>query len=284
MCIRDRPSLEPSSASVSETQVPKPQEQKQVEPATKTNTPVTDTPNTKPVVKYKSPSKKRESSYSVSKPSVKKVAKKTPAKKAPTKKKSVNKVDKPKPKTQKNKIEQSANTTKSIESKAGKPQASGSDKVVAYEVDLAKLPLSIGENWTLSRDGNTDEQCALSYRKITMADGQGETPVFVIITQDEVLFKTKSNIDVTYKQTGLTIDDKPQLPIEKLHNDFSVSYKEQYQLVINQMKTGNQAILTLGFWPSWPVTHTYSKSLALGEFSAAQQALMNCLTLEKELK
>jgi len=153
-----------------------------------------------------------------------------------------------------------------------------------YKVDLAKLPLLIGTHWTLSRDADTDEQCALSYRKVVMNDGQGETPVFVIITQDKVLFKTKSNIDVTYKQTGLTIDDLPQLPIEKLYNDFSISYKLQYQALVDRMKVGEQAVLTLGFWPSWPVTQTYSIKLALGEFSAAQQALMTCVELEKELK
>jgi len=153
-----------------------------------------------------------------------------------------------------------------------------------YKVDLAKLPLLIDANWTLNRDADMGEQCALSYRKVVMEDGQGETPVFVIITHDEVLFKTKSNIDVAYKQTGLTIDDLPQLPIEKLYNDFSITYKTQYQTVVDRMKMGEQFVLTLGFWPSWPVTHTYSISLGLGEFSAAQQALMTCIELEKELK
>jgi hypothetical protein len=153
-----------------------------------------------------------------------------------------------------------------------------------YAVDLAKLPLMIGSHWTLRRDDVNNRQCVLSYRSLAMDDGQGETPVFIIVTEDEVLFKTKSNIDMTYKQTGVTIDEHSQMPIEKLYNDFSISYKANYQTLVERMEAGEQVVLTLGFWPSWPITTTRSINVALGEFSAAQQALKTCLKLEKELK
>lgn len=157
-------------------------------------------------------------------------------------------------------------------------------KAPEYKVELEKLPLSIGEYWTLSRDRSVSDQCVLSYSAASMSDGQGDTPVQFIVTHDEVLFKTKSNIDTTYAGTGLTVDDQLQTPIEKLYNDFSIVYKMHYLAVIESLKVGKTALLTLGFWPSWPVTHPYSVSLELGEFAAAQQALMTCLALEKELK
>jgi hypothetical protein len=156
--------------------------------------------------------------------------------------------------------------------------------VPIYSVDLSKLPLLIGNNWTLRLDADISGQCVLSYRNLVMGDGQGETPVIFIVTQDEVLFKTKSNIDIAYQQTGVTIDDQPQLPIETLYNDYSISYKTQYQTLVGRMKAGEQAVLTLGFWPSWPITDTRSINIELGQFSAAQQALNMCLELEKELK
>jgi len=237
----------------------------------------------KPKSVVKPSTKKRTPKPYTGKKVVKKVYKK------PVKKK---KIISKKITVQKKKTEKAVVAKKSVEKKMIVEQAENakeltgvsSEEGAKYKVDLAKLPLLIGANWTLSRDADSDGQCALSYGKLVMDDGQGETPVFVIITQDEVLFKTKSNIDVAYKQTGLTIGDLPQLPIEKLYNEFSISYKAQYQTLVDRMKVGEQAVLTLGFWPSWPVTHTYSISLALGEFSAAQQALITCVELEKELK
>jgi len=213
------------------------------------------------------------------KPKVKK--KKVVSEKPKVKKKKV--VSK-KPDIQKEKIEKEIIVRPLVENTSAVVQTGVIQEPMGYKVELDKLPILIGSNWTLSRDANTDGQCALSYRKIVMDDGQGETPVMVIISQDEALFKTKSNIDVSYEQTGVTIDDQPQLPIEKLHNDFSISYKAQYQTLVERMKKGDQAVLTLGFWPSWPVTHTYSVNLGLGEFATAQQALLTCLELEKELK
>jgi len=254
----------------------------------------------KPAVENKAPKP------SVSKQTVKKVDKKIAVSKKPKvqKKKAVSKKPKVqkekvvsrKPKVQKKKavskkldlqkkkIEKEIIVEPLVESTSAVVQTGVIQKSTGYKVELDKMPILIGNNWTLSRDANMNGQCALSYRKVVMGDGQGETPVMVIISQDEALFKTKSNIDVSYEQTGVTIDDQPQLPIEKLHNDFSISYKAQYQTLVERMKKGEQAVLTLGFWPSWPVTHTYSISLDLGEFATAQQALLVCLELEKELK
>jgi len=150
--------------------------------------------------------------------------------------------------------------------------------------DLAMLPLNVGDNWVLNRGSDSAGRCALSYRELLMSDGQGDTPVSIIISQDSVVFKTRSNIDLEYEQTGLTIDDLPQIPIEKLLNDFSISYVQQYQSLIESMKLGEQAILALGFWPSWPVTQTYSLRFELSDFSSAHHALLSCIALEKELK
>jgi len=153
-----------------------------------------------------------------------------------------------------------------------------------YQVNLAKLPLIIGENWVLDRGPDSSGQCALSYRQLVMRDGQGETPVSFIINKDSVIFRTKSNIDLVYEQTGLAIDDLPRIPIENLIDDFSISYKQHYLSLLNDMKSGDQAILSLGFWPTWPMTRAYSLSFDLSDFSSAQQALMDCLELEKQLK
>ena len=195
------------------------------------------------------------------------------------------KTAKPAPKKKITKVEPKKTTSKleKIVTHESVDQVTKHD-VTKYKVNLATLPLSVGKNWVLNRGSDSAGQCALSYRKLAMNDGQGKTPVSILITKDRIVFKTKSNIDLEYEQTGLTIDDHAQMPIENLLNELAISYEHSYKSLIDDMKSGEQAILSLGFWPSWPMTHTYSLSFELGDFASAQLALMTCIELESELK
>ncbi|MFT6903779.1 MAG: hypothetical protein ACJAS1_000424 [Oleiphilaceae bacterium] len=195
---------------------------------------------------------------------------------------------KPKPKVQNIPETKSANTKATI-----KVQEKVIDSAVKTEidvvkvvsetlaVDLAKLPMNIGTNWLLDRDKNG---CELSYQTLKMEDGQGLTPVFLTIDGKTITFRTKSNIDFSYTLTGVTIDSEAQLPLEQLADDYSVSYQQHYQALLELMKTGKQATLTLGFWPTWPISRTYSVDFELSDLPSAYQSLVTCITLENELK
>ena len=152
------------------------------------------------------------------------------------------------------------------------------------EVALDRLPLKVDESWTLIRESNLKGSCALSYRRLLIEDGQGETPVDVIVQKNQVLFKTRSNIDLGYEGVGVTIDANPQIAVENIVNHTSISFKKRYQTLISEMKEGEVARLTLGFWPTWPVTQTYNVNFELGQFALGHKALMKCTELEKELK
>ncbi|WP_299872926.1 peptidoglycan-binding protein [uncultured Cocleimonas sp.] len=178
-----------------------------------------------------------------------------------------------------------SNSSKSVKKKAVEStlNATKVSAPIDYKVDLENLPLSIGKNWILDRGNKTNTKCSLSYRKIRMADGQGGTLVNLSITNDRITFKTESNIDTTYKQTGIKIGDKPQIPIESLLNELSIAYKQQYQSLIKDMLSAKKMTLTLGFWPTWPVTQAYSVNFELENFPSAQQALISCIELENKL-
>ena len=159
-----------------------------------------------------------------------------------------------------------------------------SQAVTDIQVTLDGLPMQIDEGWVLNRESDLEGRCELSYRRLLIEDGQGETPVNVIVTKDLVSFKTRSNIDLNYEGAGITIDGNPQLVIENLVNQTSISFKAHYQKLIGEMKKGEIARLTLGFWPTWPMTQTYDVNFELGKFSLGYEALMQCVDLEKELK
>jgi hypothetical protein len=42
------------------------------------------------------------------------------------------------------------------------------------------------------------------------------------------------------------------------------------------MKTGQQLQLTVGFWPTWPVTRPYAVSIPLTHFATAMKAWETC--------
>ena len=171
------------------------------------------------------------------------------------------------------------------------PKSAVSDmKTPKIAISLNNLPFSIGDDWEINRSSDVNpntpinQSCALSYKTLLVEDGQGATPVILTITGDKIVVKTKSNIDSSYKNTGIAIDDMTQLPIEKLLNEFSISYEQGYQSLIDKMQTGKLATISLGFWPTWPITHARSVQVDLMNFPQAYLALQSCMTLESKLK
>ncbi len=149
---------------------------------------------------------------------------------------------------------------------------------------LDQLPILIDKNWTLDRNNDSLNSCALSYRRLLIEDGQGESPVDVVIKKDSVIVNTGSNIDLGYEGTGVTVDTNSQISIEELLNETSIQFKQSHKKLVEEMERGEVARVTLGFWPTWPITQTYSVSFEVGNFSSGHQALMACVELEKELK
>ena len=154
---------------------------------------------------------------------------------------------------------------------------------VGVLVTLESLPLSIGENWVLKREKEHAGQCALFYQEQMMNDGQGKTPVHLVIGNRSILFKTRSNIDLAYQQTGIALDQQAQLPIESIHKDTAIVYEKSYPDIVEAMKSAQQLTLTLGFWPTWPVTQTHNLGFDISDFSLAFDALKLCVNLEKGL-
>jgi hypothetical protein len=151
---------------------------------------------------------------------------------------------------------------------------------------LNDLPVLIGDKWSIDRSLSQDKSsgCTLSYKAQAMEDGQGSTPVHLAIASDSLILKTKSNIDTSYPDSGVAVDDKPLIAIEKLFNPSAIIYQTHYEQIIEQMSAGEKAYFSIGFWPTWPITKTYTIDFELKDFTNAYQALQSCLQLEQKLK
>lgn len=141
------------------------------------------------------------------------------------------------------------------------------------EVTLDTMPLTIHDAWILD---HTETQCLLKTTSLKMDDGQGGTPVTLQITPDSLTILTRSDIDLSYEGTGLLIDGKRKFALETVERRTNLSFNTQRQAILDSMRSGRELTLTLGFWPTWPVTHTYSLAIPLTHFATAFQAWETC--------
>jgi len=138
-------------------------------------------------------------------------------------------------------------------------------------------------NWqsVLAQDpisGNTG--CLLISASKQSEDGQSGTPVQIIYNGRIFMIKTESNIDLSYPGIGLQVDNNKAFNIDRLHKKTNVVFESQAEIIRGEFISGISARLTLGFWPSWPVTKAYQSRFSLRGFTRAHQAFRDCQEAE----
>lgn len=143
---------------------------------------------------------------------------------------------------------------------------------------LKKLPLQY-EDWTLDigdLKGAGQSQCVARNAKPIINDGQSSSSAIVEVTNAFVRVLTDSTIDISYPDTGIKIDDNEQFPLDSVFSDTNVEFDFDVDVLIAQMRKGQKATITLGFWPTWPVTQSYSTEVSLVGFTKVMQKLKSC--------
>jgi hypothetical protein len=148
---------------------------------------------------------------------------------------------------------------------------------MALVYDEEHLPISFPGGWVLDigsdeRDGAT--RCLVLSPPVAIFDGYEPSQIKLQITQDAVLVEANSNIDISYPSLGLSVDGTQTVPFEAELLSKRVIYT--LQPVQTAMAGGEQLTVSLGFWPSWPVTETQRTSLTLNGFKQAYAALQRC--------
>ena len=142
---------------------------------------------------------------------------------------------------------------------------------------LAEAP----PNWSVERGTDPySEQtaCLLVSRRLQMPDGYGTANVRLVFGPSALVITTDSNIDASYPDQGLKVDENPSMPPDspfplKRQN---VLFARAQAEVIQQFRRGRSADLALGFWPTWPVTETQHLSIDLTGFSSAHDSYRAC--------
>lgn len=160
------------------------------------------------------------------------------------------------------------------------PPQSGQDAAAdTAAVDLEKLPLALNPNWTL--DSGRDpvsgrDRCFLRSTTQRIEDGQGGSDIWLIFTADALRIVTRSNVDLSYADTGLQVDSNTAFPLQGLFRETNVLFDKRVNEIKQQFRSGSSVTVTLGFWPTWPVTQAYSARFAINGYSAASAALQTC--------
>jgi hypothetical protein len=155
----------------------------------------------------------------------------------------------------------------------------GQDAEGIAAVELEKLPLAVNPNWTLDwgRDPVSGrERCFLRSNTLRIEDGQGGSDISLMVTGDALRVTTRSNVDLSYADTGLQVDSNTAFPLQGLFRETDVLFDKQVNEIKQQFRSGSSVTVTLGFWPTWPVTQTYSARFAINGYAAASAALQTC--------
>ncbi|MFT6898753.1 MAG: hypothetical protein ACJA13_003179 [Paraglaciecola sp.] len=145
--------------------------------------------------------------------------------------------------------------------------------VTVVEFTLEKLPITIFNTWVLKSNANTCSLHSLDYK---IDDGVGMSIVSLVLNTDSWILETQSDIDTSYSGTGLDLDTGEHFNLEQIVKETNVRFIDQYQSLNRALKSAKTLRVTLGFWPTWPVSNTKSTDLKVSYFDIAFKAWENC--------
>ena len=159
------------------------------------------------------------------------------------------------------------------------PERSIDTAVERPTVTLESLPMTFGNQWTLDRAPNPisgKTECILTSESVNIFDGYEQTDVQLYLTSGAIFAKTQSNIDLSYPETGLRVDSSGLRAFEKVAKLTNAVISSDVDGVLASMVPGQQVVVRLGFWPTWPMTSTREVIFQLEGFPEALRGLQAC--------
>lgn len=163
-----------------------------------------------------------------------------------------------------------------------KPSEPGlSPDLQALDYDIEHLPRTLPGGWVLDIRPDPlskQQRCLLYSPKAPIHDGYDDSSIQLQVTNDAVVIKSDSNLDSSYPDQGLQVDQGALVPFATTPLSERVTYTEKpIQLA---MASGSKLQVSLGFWPTWPMTQTQSTVVDLAGFHGAYAALKACIAAQ----
>lgn len=136
-------------------------------------------------------------------------------------------------------------------------------------------------NWQVTQGVDKLSQqsmCLLESVSQKINDGRTITPIRIIYNGKAFLVLTHSKVDLSYPQLGLHIDKKSVHNIDRVYKQTNAVFANDADDIRRQFLKGRVAYISLGFWPSWPKSHTVVTRFSLKGFHAAYTDYLTCLS------
>ena len=151
-------------------------------------------------------------------------------------------------------------------------------KAARLLLGLALLASQAEAAWTVAmqRDPLTRQtRCLLSSTPQITSDGYDTTPVTLVFNGNSLLVITESEIDLSFGDLRLAVDENSPLRTEKLDRNMTLVFDREVPELIRQFREGGEATVYLRFWPTWPVTELFPVKFSLIGFSKAHDGMNN---------
>jgi hypothetical protein len=148
------------------------------------------------------------------------------------------------------------------------------------QLALEDLPLRIDQDWLVDfiHSDTGELHCFIKSQPQTLNDGQGETTFQVILDAAKIRFKTTSNIDLSYPNTGVVIrgDITRRIALDGIEKKTTAIIDKNIPAILALLRQAQHLDVYLGFWPTWPLTDTKRISITLNNFPRAQASWAAC--------
>ena len=118
--------------------------------------------------------------------------------------------------------------------------------------------------------------CSLQTDAISIFDGYGEAKIQLDLNAERLLVKTDSNIDATFEDLALRVDDNEEIPADSLDGEQNVVFSSQLEEMLPQFIRGVSVTVLLRFWPTYPPTGRKEAAFTLIGFTNAHNQYQAC--------
>lgn len=146
---------------------------------------------------------------------------------------------------------------------------------VIPKITPAGLPITVMD-WVIDKPDSRTRYCTLKSTSRQIDDGAGKSPVYLLVSPKHMMVVTKSDIDLTYPNSGLILDEGKRFTFDRVMNATNAVIENNYQSVINTMENAKIAAVELGFWPTWPHTQSYRATIPVAGFKHAYDTWQAC--------
>ncbi|HEX2501390.1 MAG TPA: hypothetical protein VHO73_08005 [Methylomirabilota bacterium] len=129
---------------------------------------------------------------------------------------------------------------------------------------------------TVARTDGPGNRCIVESTRQPLPDGYQTTTAYVTVDSRSVVVTSGSNLDASFSDIGLVVDQEPLVPMDRLGGTKTALFDTKYGRLVELFKAGARLRVQLRFWPEWPATGTHSATFSLIGFTKAYGELAGC--------